>query len=459
LIIVGDCKITYLNEMFIRREGARMIRDRWRQVPSLARTPLGRFQILHGVFMKAWPLLSCLASLYRLTIIRKTRIVAVVGSLGKSTTTRAVISSLGGNVNTGPQRSAWSFLARAVLRIRPRDRHAVIEVGIDGKGQMVSYAQMIRPDITVVTSIGSDHHRSLRTLEVTRSEKAEMVRMLPESGIAILNGDDPNVLWMKSQTCARVITFGMNDINDVRASDIRLDWPEGTCFTLLLGGKSYDMKVRLIGRHMVYPILAAAAVAHAEGFPPDLFLQSLQELNPTVGRMQPVYLANGAVVLRDDYKSGLETIEAALDTLSQIPAGRRIVVMGEINEPPRSAHVVYRNLGKHMAQIASCAIFIGSSSPFKDYSKGARQGGMEKDKLFHVRKGFREIVHILQQYITPGDVVLIKGRSNQKLERVTFSLMGEKVSCDIGFCKVKINCDYCPMLRKGWNNIQDIFWI
>ena len=444
--------------MFIREEGGKMMRGRWRDIPALVRTPLGRFEILHSAYMGAWPLLSRLASFYRLTIVRKTRIIAVAGSFGKSTTTRAVISSLGGKVNTSPQRSAWSFLAHAVLRIQPRDRHAVIEVGIDGKGQMASYAQMIRPDITVVTSIGSEHHRSLRTLEVTRSEKAEMVRILPESGIAILNGDDPNVLWMKSQTRARVITFGMNDTNDVRAGDISLDWPEGTRFQLHLDGKTYDMKVRLVGRHMVYPILAAAAVAHAEGFPPDRFLQFLEELNPTVGRMQPVRLENAAVILRDDYKSGLETIEAALDTLSQVPAGRKIVVIGEINEPPRSVHLTYINMGKHMGQMASYAIFIGSNSRFKEFSKGAIRGGLEKDRLFYVRRGVREVVRILQDNIVAGDVVLIKGRSNQKLERVTFSLMGEEVSCEIGFCKAKINCEYCPMLKRGWNNIQNVFW-
>ena len=164
--------------------------------------------------------------------------------------------------------------------------------------------------------------------------------------------------------------------------------------------------------------------------------------------MQPVRLADGAIILRDDYKSGLETIEAALDTLSQILAGKRIVVMGEINEPPRSAHLIYRNLGEHMAQIASCAIFIGSHSRFKEFSSGARRGGLEKDKLFYVRGSVMEVGHILQHNIIAGDVVLIKGRSNQKPERVTFLLMGEEVSCDIGFCKAKINCEHCPMLKR-----------
>jgi UDP-N-acetylmuramoyl-tripeptide--D-alanyl-D-alanine ligase len=222
-----------------------MMHTGWRDIPSLIGTPLGRFHILLSIYRRAWPFLSRLACFYRQTFIRKSRIITVVGSFGKSTTTRALLSSLAREVQASPQRSAWSFLAREVLRIRPGDRHAVIEVGIDGTGQMSKYAHMIRPDITVVTSIGSEHNRSLGTLEVTRREKAEMVRILPESGIAVLNGDDPNVLWMKGQTRARVITFGMKDTNDVRATDISLDWPEGTRFTLHVGDETYDMKVRL----------------------------------------------------------------------------------------------------------------------------------------------------------------------------------------------------------------------
>jgi len=79
-------------------------------------------------------------------------------------------------------------LALAVLRIRPDDRHTVIEVGIEGSGQMTNYARMIHPNMTVVTSIGSEHNRSLRTLEETRKEKSEMLRMLPPSDLPSLTG-------------------------------------------------------------------------------------------------------------------------------------------------------------------------------------------------------------------------------------------------------------------------------
>jgi UDP-N-acetylmuramoyl-tripeptide--D-alanyl-D-alanine ligase len=172
--------------------------------------------------------------------------------------------------------------------------------------------------------------------------------------------------------------------------------------------------------------------------------------------MEPVHLENGAVILRDDYKSAPETIEAALDTLSHIRADRRIVVIGDINEPPRKRNVVYRDLGLHIAEAASIVIYIGSNSCFKALSSGAQHGGIDKNKLFYAHRSINEGINILQSTIENGDVVLIKGRSNQKLERITFSLMGEKVSCDISLCKAKINCEYCPMMRRGWDSRQDV---
>ena len=154
------------------------MRHRLRNLRVLLRTPLGRFELLHNFYHTAWPLLSRWAILHRQTLARNVRIIAVVGSFGKSTTTRAVHAALGGQPEAVSLWNGSSGVARAMLRIRPWGRHGVIEVGINGPGQMATYARLLRPDITVVTSIGSEHNRSLKTLETTRTEKAEMVRVL-----------------------------------------------------------------------------------------------------------------------------------------------------------------------------------------------------------------------------------------------------------------------------------------
>jgi len=427
--------------------------DRWRDIPAFLRTPLGRKQLLYRGYYSAWPLLRRGATFYRRTLGRKPRVVTVVGSFGKTTTARAVTAALGGKPPPDIIPNAWNFLAHAILCLRPQQQHKVIEVGISRKGQMQIYAGMIRPDITVVTCIGSEHNRSLGTLKVTRAEKSEMVRSLSTSGTAVLNGDDSDVRWMKRRTRARVVTFGLNEASDIRATNVMLDWPHGTRFELHTDGQIRNLRIRLIGRHMVYPILAAVGVALSEGFELDQILPGLEALPPTPGRLQPIRLASGGYLLRDEYKSSLETIETALDVLSQIPAKRRIVVLGDVSEPPGSQGPIYRHIGKRIAEIASRAVILGRN--FQRYAAGATRAGFPRDALFDAGLSVLGAVHELQQTIGPGDVALIKGRDTQRLDRIALAIMGRKVKCDISFCNATLmRCDNCPMLERGWRGCR-----
>jgi len=159
-------------------------------------------------------------------------------------------------------------------------------------------------------------------------------------------------------------------------------------------------------------------------------------------------LKNGAILLRDDIKSTLETIDAAFDVLAQIPAKRRIVVIGEISEPPGSQGPIYRRLGERIAAVSSKAFFVCTRRVFKSYAGGATAAGFPKDRLLKVGSGglFR-LVEILRAELRAGDVVLLKGRGPQRLERVSYALQGRPVTCSVDHCNAKtIYCETCPIL-------------
>jgi UDP-N-acetylmuramyl pentapeptide synthase len=421
----------------------------WRDIPSFLRTSIGRKRLWIAALRRLWPLLRPLAMIYRRTALRHTCLVVVTGSFGKTTTARAVSVALEGadqNVNW------YNFkggVAMTVLKTPPWRRFAVIEAGIDGVGQMIHYAKMIRPDVAVVTCIGSEHNRSLGSLQSTRNEKVKILAGLSPRGVAVLNGDDPNVRWMATQTQNKIITFGVGETNQVRASNITLNWPEGTQFKVQANGRTCEMTMKLLGRHMVYPILAAIATALAQGFSLDQILPPLQELSPTPGRLEPIRLPNGALILRDDFKSSLETIHAALDLFSQVPAERRMVVLGEVSEPPGSQGPIYREIGERIASIASRAIFIGGN--FQRYAAGIRRGGLPSSSIMDAGKSVLKAVELLREDLRRGDVVLIKGRDTQRLDRITLALTGRKVCCDIDFCDTRaVRCGTCPNLERKY---------
>jgi UDP-N-acetylmuramyl pentapeptide synthase len=425
------------------------MRFRLRDLPAMLRTPAGRVHVRQGIAYRSWPLLSVLARLHRRTLARKTRVIAVSGSFGKSTTTRAITAALDLPEHDAMLFNAWFWIAYAVLRIRPGQHRAVIEVGISKPGQMKAYARTVKPDVAVITSIGSEHHRSLGTLEVTRAEKSWMLQVLPASGIAVLNGDDPNVMWMREKTRARVVTFGFGAACDVRADEVRLDWPRGTRVRLTAFGQERDVTVRLLGRHMIYPVLAALAVAHLEGFALDRVLPRLCDLAPTRGRMEPVLLPNGVTVLRDDFKSALETVHTALDVLAEIPVSRRLVLLGSVTEPRGAQRPIYQALGERVAGIASHLLVF--SHDFEPLWSGARRGGMPRAAVTDAGRTVRDASLALGRLLQPGDVLLIKGRGPEKLDRVRLILEGREVRCDIRYCSFRtVECEDCAMLERGW---------
>lgn len=425
------------------------MRYRAGDLPRLVRTPLGRMELWNGVRYRLWPFMSRLARWHRTRNLRDTRVISVVGSYGKTTSARAIIAALRCRTYQQTSPNSWNHVAEALLRVRPSAAYAVLEIGIDGPGQMELYARMVRPDVTVVTSVGSEHHRSLGSLSVTREEKSQMVRILDERGTAVLNGDDENVLWMRGHTAARVLTFGFEETNDVFATDV-VETSSSTTFHLHSSASSRAMQVRLVGRHTIYAVLAAAAVVEAEGASFAEAADALERMGPTPGRMQPVPLANGVTLLRDDFKSSLETVHAALDTFSRMSARRKIAVFGEVSEPPGSQGPIYRQIGQRLAAIADTVIFVGAN--FQRYAAGAAAAGMPRSAMVDAGGSVLEATRQLRDHMREGDLVLIKGRDTQRLERIACAIEGRQVRCDIGFCPTRLtSCSRCPMLTRGWH--------
>ena len=415
----------------------------------LSATPIGRRRILRGLLFRLGPILGPLAILHRRTLTRRVRVAAVVGSFGKTTATRAVRAALGLNPAKHKGWNANGFVAAELLRLLPWSRHGVLEAGISGPGWMEKYARWIRPDLVVVTSIGSEHHTSLGPLESTRHEKAYMVRALRRAGIAVLNGDDPHVIWMRGETRARVMTYGWGEENEVRASDMVLDRDGRTRFRLHTPEGSRDVHARLIGRTMVYPLLAAAAVGLEEGVGLDEVVLRLEALEPCPERMQPLRTDQGALVLLDTMKSFLETIEAGLDVLNEIPATRRIVVLGDVEEPQGKQGPLYKALGVRLAQTADRVIHLGGRKTFASIAAGAASAGMARDRLTHAGRDVLDAAELLRAEVAAGDVVWIKGRSTQHLGRIGLALAGHRVRCRALSCPVTPGCEICVMLERA----------
>jgi UDP-N-acetylmuramoyl-tripeptide--D-alanyl-D-alanine ligase len=413
----------------------------------LGSLPGARRTFLRREYDKYDKYLQKLAGFYRKHFLKRTRMIAVVGSLGKTTTRQAISAALDCPDRNFSYSNYGASLAGNLLRVGRRDQSAVLEAGISGPGEMAAYAEMIRPDIVVVTSIKSDHNRSFPTLLDTRQEKVKMVSTLPKTSVAILNGDDENVRWMAAQTQAHVVFFGVNAANDIRATKIKFNEDDSTDLEIQAGGAVFHFRSPLAGEHMIYPVLAALTVAQLEGVEMEGALLRLSKMTPAPSRMEWLTLPNGIRVLDDSCKSTQESIESAFDTFAKIPATRKIVVIGRIEHVVGKESDRCRELGTRLAQFADFVLCTGDG-PIKSLRAAAVDAGMEFSRIKVLGSRIDGGYEWLQSILQPGDHILFKGAHNQSFRRMVLQLMGKPVACRVRYCGVKVpTCDHCPLLN------------
>lgn len=392
------------------------------------------------------------ARLHRATLSWHKRVTMVVGTYGKTTTTRAVSAVFGLPVDHWLDANAncLGLVAWSLLRQPPWRRRLAVEAGIGAPGMMRPYVETLRPQIVVVTCVGAEHLQSFRDQDHLRSEKAEAVRALPPGGVAVLNADDPNVAWMATQTRARVIRYGFDPAWEVHVTTWEPDWPRGMRATFVVQGKTFAVRTRLIGKNSLYSLLGAVAAGLAEGIPAALAVQRLEALPPTPGRMETVPLPGGAIAVCDDYKGSIETVHAAFDALADLPAARRFIVLGGLDAPPSPQRRAYRAVADHAGRVADHVIVVGYTH--REYAGGLGRAVRGEARLsgFEHAPRVADAVRVLRDKLRPGDVVLFKGQKHQHLGRILLALQGRDVRCAVDGCRLHLqSCADCPLLERS----------
>ena len=386
-----------------------------------------------------------MARYYRRFLLRSTRVFTVVGSLGKTTTHRTLQVALNCPDRNFSYSNYGGSLGANLMRIRPWDRHGVLEVGLSGYGGMQPYAEMITPDLVVLTTIKHEHCDAFPSLLHTRAEKVKMITHLPREGVVLVNGDDPHIRWMGTQTKARIITYGLDPTNDVHASNVST-FQDRTKYDINADGQSFPFISPLIGAHMIYPVLAAFATARHEKIDSATILQRLSLLTPPPSRMEIINLPRNIRLIDDSSKSGLDSVLAAFETMALTEASRKIVVLGQVTGAPGRSGDVYRDLGERLAGFADLVFCIGGDM-MRGIRAGASRAGMPRENIVWQGSRIDNVLSQIEKAIQPGDLVLIKGGITQRFRRITLHLSGREVSCSVKNCSVKINkCDHCPML-------------
>ena len=347
-------------------------------------------------------------------------VVAVTGSVGKTTTRRmihAVLTQAGPCVQSPANFNNHLGVPLSLLQIAPIHKFAVLELGASAKGEIANLARIALPQTAVITRVAPVHLTGFESLQGVQQAKGELVRAVSTTGYVVLNGDDELVRSMQSWTRGRVVLAGETMGCDIRATDIRT---ENGHLAFCVDGFPFDLAAS--GRHLLFCALAAIAVGSRQGLDHRQIADGLKSFQPEAGRGR-VYRSGELTVIDDAYNASPVSVQAAIQTLSEWrTSGKRILVLGDMLELGDDADQYHGEIGQLLAASnIDVTLFIGEFGPCisEGFSSVASNIG---NRIEYFGADLGALVDQLRSEIQPNAVVLIKGSRGLRMERVLDAL-------------------------------------
>lgn len=340
-------------------------------------------------------------------------VVGITGSNGKTSTkdfTRSVLAEAFCVAATQGNFNNHIGVPLTMLSITPEDTIAVVEMGMNHPGEIEPLCEIARPDFGIITNIGTAHIEHLGTRDAIAEEKGSLARSLPQDGMLFVPTGCDYYHYFESRTKARVVGVG-NGRGVIRAEDLRYTDQGDTNFTLVIEGHSVgEVKLPVMGRHMVKNALLAAGCGWALGLDAKQIIRGLSNAKLTDGRLRR-YQSHGVTVIDDTYNANPESMAAAFETIAELPVvngGQRHVVLGPMGELGPHADNAYRELGKLARELGLNVTAIGEGS--EAFTIASEGGEYFSDP--------KKAAQILSERINPGDLVLFKASRSARMEDV-----------------------------------------
>ena len=355
------------------------------------------------------------------------KIAGITGSVGKTTTKEILAALLGSRLRI--LKSEGNFnneygLPLTLFRLDETHQAAVLEMGMSRRGELSRLAEIARPDVGVVTRVAPAHLEFFASVDEIALAKRELIEGLNgRESVAVLNADDPLVAAFAPHAPGRVLTYGIANAADFRAEGIEDRGALGSTFVLVESGKRVRLELALAGRHVISNALAALAAASVWGIGAAEAQPVLRDLRAPAMRGELLRLGNGAALINDSYNSSPAALHAMIHVLAATPDyRRRILAAGEMRELGMTSPQLHREAGSFAAKTGKIDWIIGVEGDASQIVEGAVAAGIPKTqaKLF---SSSEEAASFLSNFVTAGDLLLVKGSRGVKMERIVDSLL------------------------------------
>jgi UDP-N-acetylmuramoyl-tripeptide--D-alanyl-D-alanine ligase len=347
-------------------------------------------------------------------------LIGITGSNGKTTTKElcaGILQNLGPTLATQGNLNNHFGVPLTLLRREAEDHYAVVEMGMNHRGEIAHLADIARPTIGVLTNVGTAHIEFLGSRENIALEKGDLLAALPESGVAVVGRDDPLAYAQARRSPARTLSFGRDPSADLRASGPRF-FDEGRwSFQLESPFGRGEILVQGLAETIIENALAAAGGAFAAGADFEAVARGLAQHSGVPGRMQSRSFPNDVLVIDDSYNANPQSVRNALESLARLPTqGARLAVLGQMGELGDSAEAAHAELGRLAAELHLEGLFLTGDHAMRS-ADAAKASGMGADRIF-IGADHAAIAAALLARVGRGDRILVKGSRAARMERV-----------------------------------------
>lgn len=346
--------------------------------------------------------------------------IGVTGSVGKTTTRDMIYSALNGKYNSHKNvGNLNNHLGVPLTLFELNEKHecAVIEMGMSHFKEIEYLADMVHPNIAVISNIGLSHVENLGSQEGILKAKLEITKNFGENHLLVVNGDDKFLSTLKNENLPyQLKTFGFNPDNDIYCKEYELTTKD-ISFTCIINGKEEHFNVPALGKHNILNAMSAILVGLELGLNIEDIKRGLNTYTATGMRLD-IIKSDDYTIINDCYNASPDSMKSALKVLGNFDS-RKVAILGDMFEMGDMTEIGHRQVGAETLENADVLITIGNASKY--ISKEAISLGFNKNNVFHFNSK-QDLFNQMNDILNKDDVILIKASRGMKLEDVVRKL-------------------------------------
>ena len=350
-------------------------------------------------------------------------VVAITGSVGKTTTKDMVAAVLGEKYNvlkTEGNLNNDIGVPMTLLRLKPEHQIAVLELGMNHAGEIDYLSAIVEPDMILMTNIGDSHIEHFGSREKILEAKSEIFHHARPDAFVVINGDDPLLNTLPGRLPFSFTRIGAGEGLDYRAVDVESDGASRMTCRIVAPSGEFPVEIPALGDHMIYPTLMAAAVGEHFGLTHQQIADGVLHFAPTKMRMNILHRGDGITILNDTYNANPQSMRAAVEVLSKSGGGYKLAVLGDMFELGPFAPALHAGVGAYLGKAGvDCLVAVGEQS--RHIYEAARDALVPEVYWYATKE---EAQPILAGLVRPDATILVKASRGMAFEDLVEYLKG-----------------------------------